>query len=30
MARQIMSYAFGVNVSQIGIDEMKDYPELGE
>ncbi|OXC59875.1 hypothetical protein C349_04784 [Cryptococcus neoformans var. grubii Br795] len=23
-----MSYAFGVNVSQIGIDEMKDYPEL--
>ncbi|OWZ70472.1 hypothetical protein AYX14_04154 [Cryptococcus neoformans] len=28
MARQIMSYAFGVNVSQIGIDEMKDYPEL--
>ncbi|ALO69263.1 hypothetical protein CNG00870 [Cryptococcus deneoformans JEC21] len=28
IARQIMSYAFGVNVSQIGIDEMKDYPEL--
>ncbi|KAL0247374.1 hypothetical protein I308_104410 [Cryptococcus tetragattii IND107] len=28
IARQIMSYAFRVNVSQIGINEMKDYPEL--
>ncbi|WVO14517.1 hypothetical protein L204_102152 [Cryptococcus depauperatus] len=28
IARQIMSFAFGLNVSQIGIDEMREYPEL--
>ncbi|WWD19224.1 hypothetical protein CI109_103682 [Kwoniella shandongensis] len=29
IARQVMSFAFGVNVSQIGLDEMREYPELG-
>ncbi|KAK8854635.1 hypothetical protein IAR55_003374 [Kwoniella newhampshirensis] len=29
IARQVMSFAFGVNVSQMGLDEMREYPELG-
>ncbi|OCF32717.1 hypothetical protein I316_05638 [Kwoniella heveanensis BCC8398] len=29
VARMVMSLAFGVNVSQIGLDEMREYPELG-
>ncbi|KAK6910838.1 hypothetical protein I203_104872 [Kwoniella mangroviensis CBS 8507] len=29
IARLLMSIAFGVNVSQIGLDEMREYPELG-
>ncbi|WVR09431.1 hypothetical protein IAU60_006498 [Kwoniella sp. DSM 27419] len=29
VARALMSLAFGVNVSQIGLDEMREYPELG-
>ncbi|ORY35693.1 hypothetical protein BCR39DRAFT_511533 [Naematelia encephala] len=28
IARQVMSLAFQVNVSQIGMDEMREYPEL--
>ncbi|WWC90532.1 uncharacterized protein L201_005468 [Kwoniella dendrophila CBS 6074] len=29
IARLLMTLAFGVNVSQIGLDEMREYPELG-
>ncbi|WWC71400.1 uncharacterized protein I206_105355 [Kwoniella pini CBS 10737] len=29
LARLLISLAFGVNVSQIGLDEMREYPELG-
>lgn len=27
-ARQLMRLAFGVDVSQVGLDEMREYPEL--
>jgi hypothetical protein len=30
IARQVMSLAFGIDVSQIGLDEMREYPELGQ
>jgi len=29
VARQVMAFAFTVDVSQIGLDEMREYPELG-
>ncbi|WVW85434.1 hypothetical protein I302_107472 [Kwoniella bestiolae CBS 10118] len=29
IARLLMGLSFGVNVSQIGLDEMREYPELG-
>jgi hypothetical protein len=30
VARRVMSLAFKVDVSQVGMDEMREYPELGE
>jgi len=30
IARQVMTLAFKVDVSQVGLDEMREYPELGE
>jgi hypothetical protein len=29
VARQVMIYAFKVDVTAIGLDEMREYPELG-
>ncbi|WWC63478.1 uncharacterized protein I303_106081 [Kwoniella dejecticola CBS 10117] len=29
IARLLIALAFGINVSQIGLDEMREYPELG-
>lgn len=28
IARQVMRWGFGVDVTQIGLDEMREYPEL--
>jgi hypothetical protein len=30
VARRVMHYAFEVDVTQVGLDEMREYPELGE
>jgi hypothetical protein len=30
IARQVMTFAFDIDISQIGMDEMREYPELGE
>lgn len=30
VARQVMALAFKVDVSQVGMDEMREYPELGQ
>lgn len=30
MARQGMRMAFNIDVSKVGLDEMREYPELGE
>jgi hypothetical protein len=30
VARQVMSVAFKIDVTQVGLDEMREYPELGK
>jgi hypothetical protein len=30
IARQIMIFAFDIDVSEIGLNEMREYPELGQ
>ena len=29
IARQVMFHAFKIDVSQVGMDEMREFPELG-